>query len=136
MMSQASSKSGNSGMNDDDRRRLALSLIAKETVSSLQPKHTMCLRVGATSDAGRVRGHLPNEDSVLAMQETRIAAAGQLPVGLFVVADGMGGHADGQQASQLGIQVMRETVLPVLRDSRADERMCAHMLYVGVQRAN
>jgi serine/threonine protein phosphatase PrpC len=48
----------------------------------------------------------------------------------------MGGHADGQQASQLVIQVMRETILPVLRDNGADERMCAHMLYVGVQRAN
>jgi serine/threonine protein phosphatase PrpC len=57
-------------------------------------------------------------------------------MGIFVVADGMGGHADGQQASQLVIQVMRETVLPVLRDAGADERMCAHMLYAGVQRAN
>ncbi len=109
---------------------------AKETMAALQLRNTGCLRVGTASDAGRVRGHLPNEDSVLAVQETRITDAEQLPVGLFVVADGMGGHADGQQASQLVIQVLSEMVLPVLRDNGADERMCAHMLYLGVQRAN
>ena len=51
------------------------------------------LRWGATSDTGRMRAI--NQDSVLA----------ELP--LFAVADGMGGHAAGEVASQLALVVVR-----------------------------
>lgn len=54
----------------------------------------LTLQVGAATDVGRVRDH--NEDSALAEGA------------LFVVADGMGGHAAGEVASGLAIDTLRE----------------------------
>lgn len=56
------------------------------------------LRWGVTSDVGRSRS--VNQDSVLA----------EAP--LFVVADGMGGHAAGEVASQLALGIARQHVGP------------------------
>lgn len=60
----------------------------------------LLLRVGAATDTGRVRDH--NEDAALAEG------------GLFVVADGMGGHAAGEVASGIVVETMRDLL------SRAD----------------
>lgn len=57
---------------------------------------TVTLQVGATTDTGRVRAH--NEDSALAEGS------------VFVVADGMGGHAAGEVASGIVVETMRELV--------------------------
>ena len=56
----------------------------------------------ARTDIGRKRKH--NEDAFLA----------DPPLGLFVVADGMGGHAAGEVASALAVQAIRAT----FQDSR------------------
>ncbi|MGO1584181.1 MAG: PP2C family protein-serine/threonine phosphatase [Actinomycetaceae bacterium] len=56
----------------------------------------LLLRVGAATDTGRVRDH--NEDSALAEG------------GIFLVADGMGGHAAGEVASGIVVATMRELV--------------------------
>lgn len=60
----------------------------------------------------------------------------QFPIALVAVADGMGGHANGQQASQTAISVLRDTLLPALRSSDASDMACIEMLHLGVQRAN
>jgi serine/threonine protein phosphatase PrpC len=93
--------------------------IGNDEVSSLQPSHHD-LQVGMASDAGRVRDH--NEDACLAWQ-FMLAQHGQppLPMGLFIIADGMGGHALGEQASALSVRlaaenVIRHVCLPVLDD--------------------
>ena len=56
----------------------------------------LLLRVGAATDTGRVRAH--NEDAAMAEG------------GVFVVADGMGGHAAGEVASGIVIDTMRQLV--------------------------
>ncbi|MBI3180088.1 MAG: Stp1/IreP family PP2C-type Ser/Thr phosphatase [Deltaproteobacteria bacterium] len=56
------------------------------------------LRTAGNSDVGRVREH--NEDSHLIVHE----------LGLFVVADGMGGHLGGQAASSLAVKTVGESV--------------------------
>jgi serine/threonine protein phosphatase PrpC len=78
------------------------------------------LQVGLASDAGRIRDH--NEDASLAWQ-CLLVQGGQppLPLGLFVIADGMGGHVLGEQASALAVRlvaehVIRRVCLPMLSD--------------------
>ncbi len=58
------------------------------------------LEVGKATDQGRVRSH--NEDSLLVFPVKESA----IPGGLFVIADGMGGHAAGEVASGLAIATM------------------------------
>jgi serine/threonine protein phosphatase PrpC len=66
------------------------------------------LQVGVCTDVGRVRAL--NEDSVLTLDLTERFAGLGLPVGVYAVADGMGGHAAGDVASQLTIQTIQEAV--------------------------
>jgi serine/threonine protein phosphatase PrpC len=73
----------------------------------------------ALRDIGRVRE--VNQDSSLAMIMTLPREGSDVPVGLFVVADGMGGHQGGEIASRLAVQtvltsVLERLVLPVIED--------------------
>lgn len=78
------------------------------------------LAATAMRDIGRIRKM--NQDSVFALLTTLPRESSDLPIGLFVVADGMGGHDGGEIASRLAIrtvvqQVFAELVLPALDDS-------------------
>lgn len=59
--------------------------------------------VGTRSDPGIKRKYKPNEDSLFAAQGLLTGVETQPLFGLFVVADGMGGHANGEDASRLAI---------------------------------
>ncbi len=63
----------------------------------------MQIRVGARTDVGIVRQG--NEDNFFAEAD---AARG-----VFVVADGMGGHAAGEVASEMAVQIIARTLLPL-----------------------
>lgn len=69
---------------------------------------------GIAWDTGIKRKGRPNEDSVLTMRGTCNFAERLLPFELHIVADGMGGHAQGRLASHLAIRSMLETVIPGL----------------------
>ncbi|HEU4323348.1 MAG TPA: protein phosphatase 2C domain-containing protein [Roseiflexaceae bacterium] len=78
------------------------------------------LAAAALRDVGRQRSS--NQDSVFSMLTTLPRESSDLPLGLFVVADGMGGHADGDLASRLAIStvarnVLADMVVPALDDS-------------------
>lgn len=66
------------------------------------------VQVGVLTDVGKVRSL--NEDSVLALDLTERFATLGVPVGVYAVADGMGGHAAGDVASQLTIRAIQEAV--------------------------
>jgi serine/threonine protein phosphatase PrpC len=75
------------------------------------------LEIGQGTDIGRSRE--ANEDSFLTLKSVIGTASEPLAVALLIVADGMGGHTKGQEASSLAIRVaggviVREILLPAL----------------------
>jgi serine/threonine protein phosphatase PrpC len=104
---------------DTDKMPVLEPITASETTEPPHPSFHD-LQVGLASDPGRIRKR--NEDAGLAWQFT-LALEGQPPVamGLFVVADGMGGHTRGEQASALATRLLaghvaRQICLPQLSD--------------------
>jgi PPM family protein phosphatase len=63
----------------------------------------MQIAVGASTDVGMVRQG--NEDNFFAEADDRR--------GVFVVADGMGGHAAGEVASEMAVQIIARHLLPL-----------------------
>lgn len=65
-----------------------------------------------------------NEDSLLALTTTMAGNSGNLPFGLYIVADGMGGHQFGEVASNAAIRTVAGYVLrkfhPYLFQVKAD----------------
>ncbi len=78
------------------------------------PAEPLRLLVGIGLDAGIARKDVPNEDNLFAIQGMRPTSTGPEPVGLFIVADGMGGHAHGQEASKLAVQAISDAIVPTL----------------------
>jgi serine/threonine protein phosphatase PrpC/pSer/pThr/pTyr-binding forkhead associated (FHA) protein len=66
-------------------------------------------RVGRRTDVGRVR--TLNEDSLLTLEVVRNQQSVSRPVGVFLVADGMGGHAAGEVASGAIVNVIAHRAL-------------------------
>lgn len=99
------------------------------------PQPATRLIVGTGLDAGLKRKDRPNEDSLLALQNTRLLRGTPCPVGLFVVADGMGGHSNGQEASRLVVQTLSRTVVPSIIYGPTDDNY-AELLAEGVHHAN
>ena len=100
------------------------------------------LMVSIGLDPGLVRKDAPNEDSLFAMQGMRVTNVGPSPAGLFVVADGMGGHTHGREASQMAIHGISDVIVPVLlrdvsgQDTEDETEIFRDMLRDGVHRAN
>ena len=69
------------------------------------------LLAASDSDAGNVRRSEPNEDSTLVLQLQRVHESLSDPVGVFIVADGMGGHDNGQGASRMTISVIADRMV-------------------------
>lgn len=62
------------------------------------------LVASAGQSVGKQREH--NEDSLLALTTTISGSAESIPFGLYIVADGMGGHQYGEVASNAAIRIM------------------------------
>jgi serine/threonine protein phosphatase PrpC len=95
------------------------------------------LVIGTRSDPGIKRRYKPNEDSLFAAQGTYRTNTSSLPIGLFVVADGMGGHANGQDASRQAIQTIIDFLLPrLMKVNNLQDDALQQLLAEGVQQAN
>ncbi len=92
------------------------------------------LLVGTRSDPGIKRKYKPNEDSLFAAQGLIDEASAIHPYGLFVIAGGIEGHANGQDASRLAIQTIIEHILPrLLKNANEDY---AKLLVESIHSAN
>jgi serine/threonine protein phosphatase PrpC len=69
------------------------------------------LLAASDSDAGNVRRSEPNEDSTLVLQLQRVHESQATPVGVFIIADGMGGHDNGQGASRMTVNIIADKLV-------------------------
>ncbi|GCE14574.1 PP2C family protein-serine/threonine phosphatase [Tengunoibacter tsumagoiensis] len=95
------------------------------------------LQIGVGWDTGLARRSDPNEDNLCVFQATCTYRGMLVPFGLFVVADGMGGHDHGQEASRIAVQHMMHTVLQnVMMGSDLSDEFLLDMLIGGVEWGN
>ena len=93
---------------------------------------------GQASDMGQTRTN--NEDSVFTFLATSRTAENTPDFGLFVVADGMGGHSEGERASAIAVRtvagyVLRETYLPLINHEERNTPI-AEVVTAAVQHAH
>lgn len=69
----------------------------EKAVEEMSAPQVVDFQVGRASNVGKVRSL--NEDSLLCLELNRIQQSVSRPLGVFVVADGMGGHSAGEAAS-------------------------------------
>jgi serine/threonine protein phosphatase PrpC len=119
---------------DDDGTRQ----LPPESAPALSTRRSVQgLAACAARDIGRVRE--ANQDSVFAMLTTLPRGGSDVTIGLFVVADGMGGHQGGEVASRLAVrsvvyQVLSQLVMPALDEGMTE---ALQPLMIGaVQAAN
>jgi serine/threonine protein phosphatase PrpC len=94
------------------------------------------LNVGIGLDPGIARKNSPNEDNIFAIQGMRMCDNIPEPAGLFMVADGMGGHANGQEASHMAIQTISDIAIPALMRNGSNDDTFRDLLKDGTHRAN
>jgi serine/threonine protein phosphatase PrpC len=105
---------------------------------SLSSQHSaQGLAAAALRDVGRIRQN--NQDSVFATLTTLPREGADLPMGLFVVADGMGGHDSGELASRLAVrsvaqEVISQLIMPALDDAMTEALQ--PLMVAAVQEAN
>jgi PPM family protein phosphatase len=87
----------------------------RDVIMEIRRPSSYDLRVGRLTDVGHVRQL--NEDSLLTLELGRVHRSLGSPIGLYVVADGMGGHSAGDVASGLAINSLAQhavaTLLPL-----------------------
>lgn len=109
----------------------------KEALQRVRRPESVTLRVGHRTDVGQVRSL--NEDSLLKLETSRVYRSLNQPVGVFAVADGMGGHEAGDVASQLtcrtiGQLAVREIIEPAVAEQSLPDSKA--WLTAAVQSAN
>lgn len=98
------------------------------------------LTFGKTSDVGMMRDN--NQDACLAMQLVSDTVDDRPDFGFFIVADGMGGHHDGEKASALTVETVASEMLekiyiPMLRDfDDSDRPTIVEALVAASEKAN
>jgi PPM family protein phosphatase len=84
----------------------------RDVIAEIRRPASYDLRVGRLSDVGHVRQI--NEDSMLTLEAGIVHRSIGSPFGLYVVADGMGGHSAGDIASGLAIDTVARHALQTL----------------------
>jgi serine/threonine protein phosphatase PrpC len=80
--------------------------------------------VGIGSSIGLQRDH--NEDALYVMTAIMVSNSTNLPMGLYIVADGMGGHLHGEKASEVAVDAMVKVVISELLSSSLENPSVDH----------
>lgn len=132
----------------DGQRFLLLTEIPAATTaaSSSMPANPFLsgvqLLAGQRSDVGLARADRPDEDSVFALTLSAIYESRAAPtLGLYFVADGMGGHGDGDLASRLvaetvGSALLQTLITPLLQGKPLPPETVEALLDNAVQLGN
>ncbi len=97
----------------------------------------LVLHVGSQTDPGIRRKNRPNEDSLFVTRGViQTDSASPKPYALLILADGMGGQGHGQEASQLAIQSLLESVSDRLNSQQMLTKDILPLLSAGVEVAN
>jgi serine/threonine protein phosphatase PrpC len=97
--------------------------IAESAEATSLSQEGLSFLVGKASHIGKKREY--NEDAFFTLECTLKQNGEMMPFGLFIIADGMGGHQAGDVASALATRVvahslMHQVYLPFLRDKEKD----------------
>jgi serine/threonine protein phosphatase PrpC len=102
-----------------------------------RPRLPVMSHAAGLTNPGIKRAGDPNQDNVLALRGVRSVEGRIQPYGLFIVADGMGGHLNGQEASRLAIELVTTAVLHVLTSGQTlTESALVALLRESVARAS
>jgi len=96
---------------DKSARYVSAESLAADIAKALEALHrvkSVALVVGRHSHVGVVRDH--NEDCLLTLEVQRAQLSENHPLGLYVVADGMGGHEAGEIASELAVSTVGRVI--------------------------
>jgi len=99
----------------------------------------LTLKVGSDLDPGIRRKQRPNEDTLLVTKVIVPSAPPSTlprPFALFIVADGMGGQAHGQEASRLAVQSLADYVSGSFSSQQMKPETFLPLLTAAVQHAN
>lgn len=97
-------------------------------------------QVGSALSPGRQRDH--NEDALLVINTVMADNDREVPFGIFIVADGMGGHQHGEQASAIAARtlarfLLRQLYLGMLQvPPKVPEASLQELMQEGVLQAN
>jgi len=91
----------------------------RDVIAEIRRPNSYDLRVGRLTDVGHVRQL--NEDSLLTLELGRVHRSVGTPIGLYVVADGMGGHSAGDVASGLAINALAQHAVATLLPLEIDD---------------
>jgi protein phosphatase len=91
----------------------------RDVIAEIRRPNSYDLRVGRLTDVGHVRQL--NEDSLLTLELGRVHRSVGSPIGLYVVADGMGGHSAGDIASGLAINALAQHAVATLLPLEIDD---------------
>ena len=94
---------------------------------------------GQASDVGMVRSN--NQDAIYTFFSTLRSSEERPDFGLFIVADGMGGHHDGEKASAItvrtvALEVLKTIFTPMLAGETQDQPPITEAISSAIEKAN